>query len=291
MRCFSSLRLLRNSFLSTNSKGGPPSMGPKLAPRLRPRLLHDERSMEMASSAPAKKRACPHTGGSLAGESGFVLILFLALLPAGLALMFALLAGSSLIKERREAMNNCRRELLKGLTAAEKPMTALLALNPLATSLRTELRNAELQEAASLPFPPIAAHWAREIARIKMKQAILNARQEALYAEAAALLEKSQNAALLQLKGKESTGKILRLSARPFYLRRPALHRTSPDLAPDWEPDPNFPETQALEQKWQWSFQIRGPAAHFLGGSHTQEEKCSATLENQTPPWNVALRR
>lgn len=254
--------------------------------RLRSAPVPHDRALELASALAVDHRSQARPHRASPRERGFALVLFLTILPVVLAAMFALMAASTLIHERRTAMNACRRELMAGLERAAVPMRALLSTNPRARWLR--IRELELT-AAILADPEPASRNALILKRaaIHRQQSALYARQRRLYSEAARSLAKTQGLARAALMRARTW---IRISGLAPVIARPAIRPTRPGVAPEWETEKPFPDRQTLEQKWHWSFTIRGPAGKFLTGSHRQEETCAATIDDRRNDWIASVR-
>lgn len=217
-------------------------------------------------------------------EGGFALILFLALLPVVLAMAFALGAGSLMIGDRRAALNSCRKELLDGLRKASTPMRELLNLNPMATTLRLESQRLTAALASAAGNPAATAILTARLTQIQSQRIRLEAIQRKLFAQAASHLRTGQLSAGIALR---SSAEWLKIRVNHSSPPRPAVRPVGPGPAPDWEKIPPFSDRQALEQTWQWSFEIKGVASRFLKSSYRREEKCGATLDDS---WNAQLR-
>lgn len=256
-------------------------------PVLRLRRVPRLGSVDLARAASAHDRPLARARESLNDRRGFALVLFLSLLPAGLALMFALLAGSTVIRERRTAMNACRRDLMKGLSLAAEPMQLLLKTNVVGRALRAEQAYWLVIAAASVTNPAALATATAKLAANRRQQEQLDEYQKLLFKTAEAHLSAAQAVAFARFAPKKT---FLKIWAWPPRRVRPAVHPVGPGPAPDWEKDDRFSESQTLEQKWHWSFVIQGTAGKFVRGAHTQEETCSATLDDQGPSFTAALR-
>lgn len=220
---------------------------------------------------------------------GFAYVMILALMPALLGLAFALGAGGVVISERREAMSACRSELLKGLEAARGPMKRLLDLNPAAKALefRTFQLEVAIAEAAASGNGAGVAIATAQLYRVYKQRKALERVQKALYETARLQLWNAQWKAFQGLSASRDFLKIIALPPLPV---RPALRPEGPGPAPTWTKEKGFSKAQTLAQRWQWSFDVRGNAKHFLTASHREVETCSATLNDSEDPWFPELR-
>jgi len=197
-------------------------------------------------------------------------------------------AVALMVNDRRSALNSCRQELLKGLSKAAVPMQRILKLNNTAKALKVQEARLQVSLAAAVAAEDFvdAARITAQISEVESQRAELNSLQQTLYQQAQFEISFGQSNALQSILRKTSW---LKMTADPFQSIQPAIRPVGPDLAPQWEEIPPFSETQTLEQKWQWSFQIRGVAEKFLHGSHRQEEICSATLDDTSETWQARL--
>lgn len=222
-------------------------------------------------------------------QKGFVLVLFVFLLPLVLALGFALAGAGLLIRDRRTALNNCRADLLDGLARAAEPMQKLLALNPRALDLQAQYVQAKIafdQAVASGHPIAIAAAGAR-LAMVRGRQYELDAEQRLLFQEARAFLISAQQKAYADLR---KPGLLLKIQPYGFTEGRPALHPQNPGPAPVWAKDAGFSDVQTLQQSWTWSYKIQGTARPFLHSQLQRDETCAATIDDQSLPWRARLQ-
>lgn len=263
-------------------------LGEKLANLLRRRGLSPHHSMELAQAFAASHKSVHVAQAARRKPNGFVLVFLLSVMPLAVALAMSLGAVALMVGDRRSAMNSCRQELLKGLSKAAVPMQRILKLNSTAKALKIQEATLQVSLAAAVAAEDFvdAARITAQISEVESQRTELNSLQQTLYQQAQLELGFGQNSALQSIVRQKTW---LKMTAVPFQSIQPAIRPVGPDLAPQWEEIPPFSETQTLEQKWQWSFQIRGIAEKFLHGSHRQEETCAATLDDSSETWQARL--
>lgn len=223
-------------------------------------------------------------------QRGFALTALLILMPALLAVLAVISAAYLALADDAKTRHECRVELLRAQTQIAEDLRDLMALNPEASALRSELQ-------AALAGGP---EMAPEVATLEAQQMLLAARQEALIARATAHAAGSPELALARVSAAH-TGQSARLrrSDPSFHgSTRPATFdviATPPgSLTPNYEPSPMF--SQRLEMKVSWGYQLASFLPRWLirllGEPRLETNaECTATLEKEGTRWQAKLKR
>ncbi|MGZ3775515.1 MAG: hypothetical protein ACXVCY_16465 [Pseudobdellovibrionaceae bacterium] len=224
-------------------------------------------------------------------EKGFALAICMALLPcfiAGLLLAFSLFG---LIQNDLKLKYQCRTEGLSGQTHVQPLLIQLLALNPVAESLRlTYLETAAELAAAYELNPPAVPGLAAELQQIQDQRATLDKQQKQLIAQSNLILRSNHIHTRSQLlKSAQELSNIL-LSVNSVVIQgqppKLAVHPNSTDVAPTYSPDENFEVRQSLAHKWQYRMEVKPPFSSFLKGQDFIYEKaCAVTLIKDGSKW------
>ncbi|MBX3041054.1 MAG: hypothetical protein KF789_10145 [Bdellovibrionaceae bacterium] len=165
------------------------------------------------------------------------------------------------------------------------PLQGLLDLNAQASLLKTQqaLAVAALTTAVAAANPPAIAKAAARVERIRAKQFALDRAQQALLKTAKLILAQTQFKAHASVQ-KTPIG-FLRSVATPPSLAHVAVRPTTPGPAPVYVLEDNFKERQALVQKWQSAYVLKGPLARFLKAKGSFQSRCALTLIKQENRW------
>lgn len=236
---------------------------------------------------------------SLKSNQGFAAILIVSLLPCLLAGLFLVTVLMSFLQIDLELKHRCRTGGLSGQTAVRPYLTALLALNPLATTLKAQenILLAKLAAAIASGNPPAIAALKVQLAKIRQKRQELDIRQKQLIQQSNVSLARHHSTTHYQIRHRSAEIQNrffflnLNLRALPENAPRLAVRPDSSDIAPSYSPEENFETRQALAHRWQYRLTPRGPLAHFLSGSFQFEKACAVTLTKEARGWNTLITK
>lgn len=191
-------------------------------------------------------------------QQGFVLVFFLTLLPVivmALSLMTMILLH---LQTQNDVRHSCRKSLFSAQQSTAKNLSVLMSLNPLAQSLRLQLRLAYLKLAVVAANPGAEAAVLAQIAKIQQQQIALGEKQKVLITQSEFVLRSGQ------IQSQLAIGSAVREKARHFHLilhlsllnlRSGAVHLAvrpdkPGDIAPVYELEPDFKAQQSLQTFW-----------------------------------------
>jgi hypothetical protein len=198
-------------------------------------------------------------GLSKSNQKGFVLILFLTLLPLLVIALSGLAMILAQIQWQMETRHACRDTLFQTQKQVGQNLSLLMKLNPAAKALRGEL--AGLQKAliaAGGPETPMGAAIAAQILEVEAQKTVLGGEQKALLTAMAtemrtgSLMSELRVRAVLRQRQARSV-KILSLDPGDVSSSRPhlAVRPDDPsDSAPIYELEMPFTEKQSLQTFW-----------------------------------------
>ena len=225
-------------------------------------------------------RQKPVRQSPLQKTDGFVIPLFLLLLPVLLSAGAALFLLYGWIEEQSSAKNRCRAELVLGMERTALSLKALLALNPQATSLekRYQVAIATAATAAAAGQWALAERATATASKIRSKQKILHQSQQVLIFKGQESLRQAQVRAIQGIRESH------RLMTDLLSLRSSAVHlAVRPKTyhpAPIYELESPFEKNQALAQSWQSAFSLYGPLKNFMNIQGRIKNQCAITLSS-----------
>lgn len=229
-------------------------------------------------------------------QRGFVMIGVLALIPLLMAALAFSCGSAYLLKDHAELKHQCRSSLLSAQTGAATSLNYLLAINPVAGTLRL-MRNLAI---AMMEFPPTALFGGELLAMVTTMQRVVGFGQKALIELGRfhskvepALLRARQ---LVTIEGlRRSQGGVYRSipwvtgKLGQFNLR--TTHADS--MTPDYQPERDFSRTQEASTKIQLPVSgllpdwlrtlLNNPSARF-------SVDCAATvIKGEDGKWQATL--
>nr|BFD60792.1 hypothetical protein CKG001_28990 [Bdellovibrio sp. CKG001]BFD68399.1 hypothetical protein HAGR004_34210 [Bdellovibrio sp. HAGR004] len=236
---------------------------------------------------------------SLKSNHGFAAILIVSLLPCLLAGFFLITVLMSFLQIDLELKHRCRTGGLSGQAAVRPHLTTLLALNPLATTLKMQetVLLTKLATATAAGNLPLIAALKVKLAAVKQRQQELDIRQKQLIQQSNISLARHHSSTGYQIRQRsmeiQNRFFFLNLSLRalPESPPRLAVRPDSPDIAPTYSPEENFETRQALAHRWQYQLTPRGPLSYFLSGSFQFEKACAVTLTREVRGWSTLITK
>lgn len=229
-------------------------------------------------------------------KKGFALILMLALLPlltAGLLMIFAMMGFMQTDLALKHA---CRSGGLQGQRTIKPLLGSLLALNPLAQTLRLQKIKAQ-QELILATNPPALLAATAKLGRIQQKQKELDMRQKQLIRQSNMLLDRSHSGTRRQIlkEAQQSSSRLFFLETKrhlEFSLApKLAVRPDSSDLAPTYSPVDDFESEQALAHRWQYKIALRPPFRNLLPAVFHFDKACAVTLTKESSEWKVKITK
>lgn len=196
---------------------------------------------------------------SKSNQKGFVLILFLTILPLIVLALSGLAVTLLYVEAKAESRHLCRQALFQTQKQVGQNLTLLMQLNTTAKSLRVQLRIQQVAlAAAGGPETPMGAAIAARILQIEEQKLILGQQQKALILESelemrtgslrselqvrSSLHQKQMRFAhLIQLSPDQVSSSLPHLAVRPD---------DPSDTAPVYELETPFTEKQSLQTFW-----------------------------------------
>ncbi len=190
-----------------------------------------------------------------------------------------------MVEDLSTPRNECRRHLAIGLEQMSVPLRGLLALNPRASWLQKEylLAAASLAAATAAVNPPAIAAATAHLKRVRARQIALDYAQKTLLKTAKLILVQAQLKARLSVE-KTPVG-FLTNKALPPAFPKVAVRPNAPRPAPVYVLEDAFQEKQALVQKWQSVYSLKGPLARFLKARGSFKNVCAVTLRKEEDRW------
>jgi hypothetical protein len=233
-------------------------------------------------------------------QKGFALIILISLLPLIMAGGLLVFCGFSFIKTDLGTLNLCRALQLEVQNKAAQKLESLLKLNPRALKLRLAQIRAEKTLALAVKSGNPAALAAAEahLLTIRMQRQVLDLKQRSLITSANTSLKLggldlqrrlSQEwytqsrgvTSWLQGKLQLGSGKIPALAVQPDFV----------EVAPLYEPAPQFEEAQAWHQEWQLEFRTISWADKFFNFHERFQRSCSTSLYSENSAWSARLKK
>lgn len=236
---------------------------------------------------------------SLKSEKGFAAILVISLLPCLLAGLFLVAVLMSFLQTDLELKHRCRNGGLTGQALVRPHLASLLALNPLATTLKIQENTLLVKLAAAISSGNVPAITALKVqlAKIRQRRQELDIRQKQLIQQSNLVLSRSHSSTAFDIRRRSQELKkkffFLNLSLRTLPEEAPdlAVRPDSPDIAPTYSPEENFETRQALAHRWQYRLTPHGPLAHFLSGTFQFEKACAVTLTKEVRGWKTLITK
>jgi hypothetical protein len=233
-------------------------------------------------------------------QQGFVLVFFLTLLPViiiALSLMTVILLH---LQTQNDIRHSCRKKLFTAQQSVAQNLSVLMGLNPLARSLRLQLRLAYLKLAVVAANPGAEAAVLAQIAKIQQQQIALDEKQKALLTQSEFALRSGQIQSELAVSS--AAREKSRYYDRLLYLslsgvRSRAVHLAvrpdSPgDIAPIYELEPDFKAKQSLQTFWKVEYS-------WINSSWIQKslhwrrivvsDSCRSSIEEKTDQFRAVL--
>ncbi|UXR64348.1 hypothetical protein EZJ49_14865 [Bdellovibrio bacteriovorus] len=232
-------------------------------------------------------------------EKGFAAILVVSLLPCLLAGLFLVAVLMSFMQTDLELKHHCRSGGLSGQASVRPLLMSLLALNPVATTLKIQETAvlAKLAVAVSSGNVPAITTLKAQLAKIRQKRQELDLRQKQLIQQSNLLLARNHGSTAFDIRSRAQNLKtqffFLNLSLRVLHEEAPrlAVHPDSSDVAPTYSPEESFETRQALAHRWQYRLTPRGPLAYFLAGSFQFDKACAVTLTKDARGWKTLITK
>lgn len=227
-------------------------------------------------------------------QKGFISIAFISIFPLLVAAAFATYFSYSFLKSDLAVLNVCRSEQLETHNQVAKQLKKLLGMNSSAIKLRLREKLAEqkllLAMASGNPIAIAAAET--HLAHVKALRLKLAFRQNVAIQSANTNLK----IATYQISNslKREWGKHMqqmapwissRLEIQPSPTPLLAIRPDFPDIAPVYEPVPNFEEQQSWVHSWQLQLEVK--SLHFNGRF---QRSCSTSLYQDKSDWIGRLK-
>lgn len=235
----------------------------------------------------------------LNSQKGFAMVLALSLLPLLLAAGFAFLFSGHLLKNWMQSLHICRTELLKTQSQAKSSLDRLLALNKLATSLRAQLLAARIQRAAAIAAQnyPLAAQALARIFAIQAQQRTLDLAQKKLILMANFQMSSGLRRVISRLHTQDANNLTrstalfeFRIDSIRTFPKTLAVHPDSPDVAPVYELNNDFSQSQGLSVSWNSRFKtnsVRG--SRWIQNQHAKKDHCAVSLKRENGSFKEIL--
>lgn len=217
------------------------------------------------------------------GQTGFVVVSLVALIPFLLILMTVIAAGQLAMKRKLTAQALCVGEGLRLQSSLRSTLKELMKLNPQARTLRMERVAAERAVYSALATgnaPGLAAARAA-LAAVQAAQSALALRQQSLFARGRWLRLQSQNKLKVQLR----TLRVENFKSEEFYPRALAVEPKPPaSQTPDYIPVVGFPRAQ--NHRFSFTVELGGV---LLPLRWRQPAKCEVTLKGEENQWQLKI--
>jgi len=227
-------------------------------------------------------------------QKGFVTVAFLSIFPLLITAAFATYFCYSFLKSDLAALNTCRSEQLETHNQVAKELKKLLRMNPKAVKLRIQEKLAEQKLLLAITSGnPIAIAAAEvRLAQVKTLRLKLAFRQKVAIQSANTKLKiatyqisdsikKAWNKHMQPMTPWISSRLEIRQPHTPLLAVRPDF----PDIAPVYEPVPNFEELQSWVHSWQLQLEIK--SLHFNGRF---QRSCATSLYLNKGDWLGRLK-
>ncbi len=225
-------------------------------------------------------------------EEGFVLILFLSLLPVFITGMLIIMASINTIQNDLAMKYECRQGGLEGQRLSAPLLASLLKLNSRAVHLRMR-RNQALSEiaAATLSKNALALSTAtKKLIKVRKQQEELDGLQKQIIKQANLILNSASTKTNLKLyKTASSLSNIFakfRLTTLISKKTKLAIYPDLPDLAPIYRLEKDFEVAQSLAHEWQFLITTQPPFSYFIPGTFTYKKTCAVTLHKEFSQWH-----
>jgi hypothetical protein len=237
-------------------------------------------------------------------QKGFATILLISILPLVLAGGLAFFSAFSFLKSDMSILNVCRAKQLQVQNKVGESLGKLLKLNPRALKLRLAQARAEKTLAVALEsgFPPAIAAAETYLLKVRMQRQTLDFKQKTFIQTANAWLTFSGHSLQKELIREENLhtaptkswiqGTLQLMNAKVPKL---AVQPDLPDVAPQYNPVPDFEEAQAWNQTWRLEIKTVSWAQKFLNFNGRFNRSCMTSLyptTNQNAgPWIAKLKK
>lgn len=228
-------------------------------------------------------------------EDGFILILFLSLLPLFITGMLIIFATINTIQNDLAMKYECRQGGLQGQKLSAPLLASLLKLNSRALHLRVR-KNQALSEiaAATISKNVVALSTAtKKLIQVRKQQEELDGLQKQIIKQANLILSSASSKTRIKLYKIASTGSNILAKFRLINLvsknTKLAIHPDSPDLAPIYRLEKDFEVAQALAQEWQFLISTKAPFSYFIPGTFTYKKTCAVTLHKEFSQWHPKI--
>lgn len=225
-------------------------------------------------------------------QSGFIHLHSLFVVIFVTIIIFSIGFIGAIIQIQQEIRSNCLTDSIaiqKEIIQSEK---LLLQMNTASTSLKVAYYAAV---AVSL-FPPTAAAGQAQMRVIqtlrqnldRVQKSIIKLTNVKAQIESAAMLVRLNQ---MSWKRRQVWSFYLNLMAfiRPVKIPKMAVHAVSSDLAPNYELDSDYKETQRLELSWQMLFATRDSAQSYLQEKSRFQLQCGALPERNNHQWSIEI--
>jgi hypothetical protein len=220
-------------------------------------------------------------------ESGFTVVMIVAIVPMLLLALSILSAGCILLLKWRQTHELCQRSLYQTQKKAGDRFNELFGLNPEATRLRAERKAAEHAMKLAIFFPPAFAAAEAYYTSVVQRQIVLRAKQESL--KTLIRVEGNRNLHTLSNELRSERG----IDGWPTITPLRLSIRQSPPaaLTPNHDPLNNFSILQAVKGRWMINPGEVFPKwlTRFVPKLDRVAGTCAATLKLKGDQWVPVL--
>lgn len=218
-----------------------------------------------------------------ASAAGFALVGLIALVPLMVALIMAISGFYLIAKKKLTAQAICIRTAVLLQQGLGRDLEELLRLNPQARRLerRRVAADRSVKAAAKTANPVLIKIALAARLAVQAEQAILRARQEAIFQRAS----QKRRAAKRDLTTETKPLNVRHIRAQQYFPRALAVVPLPPgSVAPEYKLAPGF--TQAQQERFQFTVEL---APRFLGRSFRQTTVCAVSLRKKENKWHEKI--
>lgn len=228
-------------------------------------------------------------------KQGFILILFLSLMPiliSGTLIVFALI---NTIQSDLAMKYECRNGGLQGQKLAAPLLTSLLKLNSRAVQLRLKKAQALSEiSAATMSQNMVALSAAtKKYLKVRRQQEELDGLQKQIIKQANLILYSAStktkvrlSVVATQLNNVLAHVALTRIISKKSKL---AVHPDVPDLAPIYRLEKDFEMAQSLAHEWHFAITTKPPFSYFIPGTFAYQKACAVTLQKEFAKWQPKI--